>query len=227
LQAAGIPVIFCSSRTRAEQEALRADLGIGDPYVVENGAAVIVPAGSLGRLEEEAVCFGIPFSEVRRRLGEAGRRSGVELCGYADLSVEEVAARTGLSSAEAARARRREYSETAWVTGSSTQMGEFRLAVEQLGLRMAAGRHGFTFSGRHDKGTGVQHLLSCLPGVPSYAVGDDHNDHPMFEAVGRSFQVQKPDGTWAEPVPQSVIRVPAPGPAGFALAVETILKDPA
>jgi mannosyl-3-phosphoglycerate phosphatase family protein len=225
LQTDGIPVVFCSTRSRAEQEALRADLGISDPYVVENGAAVIMPAGSLGNADDEVAGFGLSFSEVRHHLMEAARRSGVDLCGYADLTVDEVAARTGLDPVDAARAQRREYSETAWVKASPAQTAGFRRAAEGLGLRMVAGRHGFTFSGSHDKGTGVRYLLDRYPPVATYAVGDAVNDLPMFEAVGKAFQVQRPDGTWAEPVPAKVTRVPAPGPDGFAMAVKAILEE--
>ncbi|MDO8862561.1 HAD hydrolase family protein [Haliea sp. E1-2-M8] len=44
-----IPLIFCSSKTRAEIEPLRARLDNRDPFIVENGAAVFIPRGSFGQ----------------------------------------------------------------------------------------------------------------------------------------------------------------------------------
>jgi predicted mannosyl-3-phosphoglycerate phosphatase (HAD superfamily) len=42
---AGVPVVLCSSKTRAEQEPLRHALNIADPFIVENGSAIIAPPG--------------------------------------------------------------------------------------------------------------------------------------------------------------------------------------
>lgn len=38
-----IPVVFCSSKTRAEIEVYRRELGIPDPFIVENGGAIVIP----------------------------------------------------------------------------------------------------------------------------------------------------------------------------------------
>ena len=35
-----IPIIFCSAKTRAEQEVYRKELQIKDPFIVENGGAI-------------------------------------------------------------------------------------------------------------------------------------------------------------------------------------------
>src|SRR5215211_6339369 len=41
----GIPLVLCSSKTRAEIEPLRAELRNRHPFVSENGGAVFIPAG--------------------------------------------------------------------------------------------------------------------------------------------------------------------------------------
>ena len=45
LETHGIPVIIASSKTRCEQIPLRNELGNRHPFIVENGAAVFIPAG--------------------------------------------------------------------------------------------------------------------------------------------------------------------------------------
>ena len=40
-----VPVVFASSKTRAEMLALRKELGNEHPFIVENGAAVLIPEG--------------------------------------------------------------------------------------------------------------------------------------------------------------------------------------
>ena len=41
----GIPLIFCSSKTRAEQEVYQKELGIAEPFIVEDGGAIFVNQG--------------------------------------------------------------------------------------------------------------------------------------------------------------------------------------
>jgi len=43
LQKQGIPIVFCSSKTRAEQAVYQQKLDIDDPFIVENGGAVYLP----------------------------------------------------------------------------------------------------------------------------------------------------------------------------------------
>ena len=50
LRQRGVPLILCSSKTRAEIEPLRARLDNRDPFIVENGAAVFIPCGSLEQI---------------------------------------------------------------------------------------------------------------------------------------------------------------------------------
>ncbi|MEM9568306.1 MAG: HAD-IIB family hydrolase, partial [Cyanobacteria bacterium P01_E01_bin.34] len=47
LKRLGYPIIFNSSKTIAEQQQLRIELNIQAPFIVENGAAVVIPAGTL------------------------------------------------------------------------------------------------------------------------------------------------------------------------------------
>ena len=41
----GIPLIFCSSKTRAEIEYYREKIGNRHPFIVENGGAIFIPEG--------------------------------------------------------------------------------------------------------------------------------------------------------------------------------------
>src|ERR671919_689040 len=40
-----IPLILASAKTRLEQNKIREDLGLSDPFVVENGGALVIPKG--------------------------------------------------------------------------------------------------------------------------------------------------------------------------------------
>src|SRR4030043_458531 len=71
-----IPVIFCSSKTRVEQEVYRHGLGVFHPFVVENGGAIFIPEGYFpfkfdyhGTKDGyQIIELGIAYHEVRRIL---------------------------------------------------------------------------------------------------------------------------------------------------------------
>ena len=121
LKRAGIPLVLCTSKTRAEVEPLRALLGNDAPFIVENGGAVFIPknhfpfeldANGVEHRDEYLVLpIGAPYEELVASLARASLESGTRVRGFADMTDEEVASATGLSLDEAHRARRREFDE--------------------------------------------------------------------------------------------------------------------
>ena len=60
LAAAGIPVVFNTSKTYAESQALQAQMGVSAPLIVENGSCVHLADGArivLGRSRAELCAF--------------------------------------------------------------------------------------------------------------------------------------------------------------------------
>jgi mannosyl-3-phosphoglycerate phosphatase family protein len=232
LQEAGIPVVLCSAKTRAEQEALRAQLGLEAPYIVENGAGVIFPAGFAGARagegEQELVVFGLSYREVRRGLDEAAAEVGVEVKGFGDLSVEEVAELTGLSLTRAARARSREFTETFVIENPTAEREALlRASVEERGLGMLRGARYWTALGKHNKNRAVQYVIGRyeeLGPVRSFGVGDFNNDLGMLEAVDVPMLVQQSDGSWAHLDLPGLVKLPGIGPAGWPGAARVALK---
>ncbi len=120
LKAAGIPVILCSSKTRAELERLQQELGLTAPFVAENGGALYVPAGVFpfpvpGAREVagyEVLEFGRRHEEVLAILSRTAARLGIEITTFSAMSVQAVAEDCGLSLAQARLAKLREYRRT-------------------------------------------------------------------------------------------------------------------
>jgi mannosyl-3-phosphoglycerate phosphatase family protein len=115
----GIPLVLSSSRTRAELELMQEDLGIADPFVCENGAAIFVPRDYFGFevanardvAGYEAIEFGKPYEEIVTVLRQTAARLGTYVVGFADMSVEEVARDCEIPLLQARLAKLREYSE--------------------------------------------------------------------------------------------------------------------
>lgn len=236
LVAAGVQVVFCSSKTAAEQRALRAELGLpGIWEIVENGAAITVPGEAASALTGEWVpvpeeparrChgLGLPRAAIVERLARVQARTGLALRGYRDLTDEALAALTGLPVAVAGRARQRDYSETlvddlpdeAW-----RQLAP-EFAAEGLECRHGGRFHTVTGAGT-DKGAAVRWLTARAAPAATVGVGDSANDRPLLAAVQQAFLVARPDGTWAELDLPGVTSVAGCGPAGFVAVAARLL----
>lgn len=224
LRSRGIPLVLCSSKTRAEIEHHRRELALDAPFIVENGSAIFIPAPQGCSVIE----LGLPVAEVRRRLAGLRGELGLDLRGYADLSLAEIRGLTGLDEEGARRASRREYSETL-LEGSFTPQALDRLqeALAARGLSGAAGSRFVTVTGRGaDKGQATRLLRDLYrrqdPSLISVGLGDGLNDGPMLAAVDLPYLVQKPSGAWAEMDVPRLVRVEGVGPAGFCKVIREL-----
>jgi mannosyl-3-phosphoglycerate phosphatase len=221
LRQAGVLVLPATAKTLAEVRQIGAELDLTDGAIVENGAAVALPPGfplSAGE-PEVATVLGLPYEMVRGMLAEAAAEAGARVRGYGDMTVDEVAAETGLSPAEAARARSRQWSETFLVTsGDPVAVGA---ALERRGLRAVRGARFLTAMGDHDKGEAARLVLDRLRRhgreVRSWAVGDAANDTELLAAVDHPMLVRAGRGDWAGVDVPGLVRLDGVGPAGWAL----------
>jgi mannosyl-3-phosphoglycerate phosphatase len=226
LRRRGIPLVLCSSKTRAEMEPLHAELGLDAPYVFENGGGIVIPPDapwSRARRRDGGpllVRLGVPFRELAHALVEVAREAGARLRGFSRLSLRELRELTGLSDAELERAREREHGEPFLLeAGDETVV---RQAAERRGLRVTKGGRFLHLTGPVDKGKAVRQVLSLLVPDTSIGLGDAENDLGLLGAVDRPILVPRPDGrvdaTLAAAFPRAE-RAPAPGPEGWNRAV--------
>ena len=241
LAARGVPVVFCSSKTAAEQRPLRAALGLSHlPFIVENGAAILVPAASalpvadwpraLACPAERLHALGRSAEAVRAGIARAASAAGLSVTGYADLTVEAVAELTGLDPAAAARARQREFSETLVDRHPPEKWSAFAatLAAEGLGLRHGGRFHTVTDLAT-DKGRAVRLVAKLFSHHAGHAVatvglGDSANDEGLLAAVDQAWLVARPDGSWTPLEIPRLRRVPHAGPTGWAEAIRQLLS---
>jgi mannosyl-3-phosphoglycerate phosphatase len=114
-----VSVVLCSSKTRAELEQIQQEFGIREPFICENGGALFIPPAyfdfAVPHAREiagyQAVEFGRPYSEVVDTLRRAADQTGVEILGFSDMSVDEVAYECDVPLLQARLAKLREYDE--------------------------------------------------------------------------------------------------------------------
>ena len=88
-----IPLVFVTSKTRSEVEALQEEIGLDEPFVVENGGAIFFPARyvdfEIAGAEQQGmyrrVTLGRPYAEIRTFVADVGGPLGVR--GFGDLGI--------------------------------------------------------------------------------------------------------------------------------------------
>lgn len=232
-----IPVIFCSSKTRAEQEVYRRELGLFHPFIVENGGAIFIPEGyfpfkfDCNRTADgyQIIELGIPYRDVRRILEQVKAEQKASFTGFGDMSDREVAGATGLNLEAAKRARQREYAETLKLEGPPDEISQLLNSIKKASLNYTRGGRFYEVMGPNDKGKATRTLISLfqkkLGRLRTVAIGDSPNDLPMLLAVDIPLLVQGPDGRWEEMNIPNLRRVEGIGPEGWARAVEEVVLE--
>lgn len=231
LRAQRIPVILNSSKTRTEIEPLRRAMGIGDPFIVENGAAVVVPAGYFGNGRESVVTFGEPRGRLLDVLDQL-RAAGHEFRSFAQMSAAELVRRTGLSTREAKAALQREATEPLIWQGEPGALADFEQALVGHGLRLIRGGRFHHVMGDFDKASAMAWLTRQFrkhaDGVAfiTVALGDGPNDERMLAAADIPVVIRgEHDSALALPEGRSGFTSRLPGPAGWNEAILKILQD--
>jgi mannosyl-3-phosphoglycerate phosphatase len=237
LRSQDIPIIFCSAKTRAEQEVYRKELQINDPFIVENGGAVFIPKGYFpfdfeyhkAKDGYQVIELGIPYHRIREILARIRDNTDVDFRGFGDMSAEEVASLTSLDLEAAERAKAREYDETLNLKGTPDEINRVLNAIKKTGLNYTSGGRYYDVTGPNDKGKATRILIDLFNRksgqIKTIAVGDSPNDLPMLSAVDIPILVQKPGGTWEEIDIPHLHRVEGIGPEGWTRAIEEIIEQ--
>lgn len=233
LRTAKVPLVLASSKTRAEMEPLWRELGLADPFIVENGGAVVFasdPSDPRSRLERglHVLALGVSRATLIDALSRLALEAGAVVVGFSSLAVERIAELTGLAPASAARAADRHFDEPFVCEDpeAARRLGE---AAARQGLQVTRGGRFLHLSGPVDKGQALRELLAILERHGRHAsigLGDAPNDVGLLRAVDRPIVVPRPDGS-IHPVLRAELpraeRAPAPGPAGWNAAVLAVL----
>jgi mannosyl-3-phosphoglycerate phosphatase len=238
-QQCSIPIVFCSSKTRAEIEAFQQELNVPDPFIVENGGALFVPKGyfpfelDCGEHREnyQIIEFGTAYEKLVAALRSLPEHLSHQLAGFSDLTAEEIALVCNLSITAARRAKAREYDEPfRFLTPSPAAALAVRQQIEQSGLHCSRGGRFWHLHGNNDKGRAIK-LLSSLyqracGRIFTIGLGDSPNDAPLLAAVNWPVLVQQPNGAFAAEIAQRLPQLnfaQASGPRGWSAAVTHVL----
>ncbi|OHE23772.1 MAG: mannosyl-3-phosphoglycerate phosphatase [Syntrophobacterales bacterium RBG_19FT_COMBO_59_10] len=235
IKRSAIPLIIATSKTRSEVEILRRDLGLRDPFIVENGGGIFFPLGYRnlivegGELEGDytIVRLGVPYPIVRGFLERMKERFAVR--GFGDLTSAEIAELTGLSPEQAERAKTRDFTEP-FVLEREEDIVSLRELAAAEGIRITRGGRFFHLIGiRQDKGEAIRIACNILRKSTGHSttigLGDSENDLPMLRQVDIPVVIPHPERGYMNVALPGLIRAKEPGSRGWNEAVERLLNQ--
>ncbi len=206
-----VSIVFASSKTRNEINFYRDKLQITDPFIIENGSAIMIPENYFGIYYEytrrekgyNIIELGTKYRDIREKLEIVRKRTGANIVGFGNITAEEVAKDSGLPLSLAQLAKKREYSEPFKILGGKEK--EVLDAISDEGLCFTRGGRYLHALGNCDKGKATSILknlyLQQFKRIFSIGVGDSDNDLTMLKIVDKSFFVNKTadkKGVWKE-----------------------------
>lgn len=233
-----IPLILCSSKTYSEIALLWRELGLRDPFIVENGGAIYFTPGyfpfALQGIKSkgsfEALEIGTSVSVLRQALTATARQCRVSVRTFGAMSLGEVSALTGLTRDQSALALQREYDEPFLVERGDREK-LFRALIGK-GFAIPRGDRFFHLIGNHGKGKTVKTLLDLYrrsqPAIFSVGLGNSANDLSLFNQVDRPILIKKAEGSYDAEVLREmpdIERTREIGPAGWREAIERVLPN--
>ena len=228
-----IPLIVCTSKTRAEIELIRVQLHNMHPFISENGGAVFIPKNYFPHMPHATregadyciVELGTPYSRLREAFNQMCTSLPGQLKGFGDCTPEEIAHLCGFSLSSAVLAKKREYDEPFWAQ-NEVSYELLQTIADRFDLLINRGGRFNHLTGHHDKGQAVLLLRDMYRqqsgDFTMIALGDSHNDLPMLEVADYPILIKKHDGSYDSSITlDNLILSRSSGPSGWC---ETLLE---
>ncbi|WP_139956977.1 HAD-IIB family hydrolase [Flavicella sediminum] len=202
-----IPLVFTTSKTKIEVELLQQKVGVAEPFIVENGAALFIPKNYKGFdfsfLEAFEAYYilqlGVSYKQVLTFYEYHKKEFG--LLGFSDMTVEKVMELTGLSEENAKTAQQRNFTEP-FVLEKDSDLQRLEKLAEMQGLKITKGGRFYHLIGENqDKGRAVEMCVAIFEEmyqeeVKSIGLGDGENDIPLLNSVNIPIAIQNHKGEY-------------------------------
>jgi mannosyl-3-phosphoglycerate phosphatase len=208
-----IPIIFVTSKTKAEIEIYLERMDNKKPFIVENGGVMYIPVNSpISKflIEELPIrdryymkIFGTPTEILLNSFNEIKSITSLKMKGITEMTIEEISKITNLPLEEALLAKTREFSEPFIILGEVTRVDEIELEklINSKGFNVIRGGRFYHFVGESDKGKAVEYLLDLYrkyydSDIVTVGLGDSKNDIPLLKCCDIPVAVKRFNGEY-------------------------------
>ena len=229
----GIPLILNSSKTLSELLEIRVSLNNHHPLVVENGTAIFIPKNYFSGYTQtlNQISLGAQRNHILQVLNRIRQSGGYSFVTFNDLSIEQLADKTGLSLGQAEKAKERTGTEPIEWLDSETKLNDFTRRIESEGLKLIKGGRFFHVMGQTDKAKAFDWLVNQYKTIKrspitTIALGDSQNDKAMLERADIAVVVRPHQGNHMHLNKSGgeVIYTEHAAPQGWHDAMETLLN---
>ncbi|RXJ69624.1 mannosyl-3-phosphoglycerate phosphatase [Halarcobacter ebronensis] len=189
-----IPLLFTTSKTRLEVEVLQKKVGIKEPFIIENGAAIFFPKNyqgfDLSFLDSFDNYFikqlGLTYQQILNFYNRY--KDEFKMFGFSDMSIDEIIKFTGLDEEGAIFAKKRDFTEP-FILKDESKLENLRNLAATYRIKITKGGRFYHLIGQgQDKGIAVKKANEIFKSlyneeINSIGLGDGENDTPMFENV--------------------------------------------
>ena len=201
-----IPLILNTSKTLAEVEVIRNRLCNRHPFIVENGAGVVIPSGYFHNLDAsqyeqrngyQLKSFGEGLQHAIDCLRRVRKEYGFKFRGFSEMTPSQIAHLTGLNTGQAQQAKNRQFSEPLLWQDTEQRRKKFIGILQQYKLQVVRGGRFSHVSDGSNKGLALSWLKHQYTNqwrqIPRViALGDGQNDIPMLEIADVAIVVRSP-----------------------------------
>lgn len=223
-----IPLVICTSKTRAEIEYYRKKLRNKDPFISENGGAIFIPRGyfkfrfKYNKKDNKYYIIKLG-TEYKKLIAVMKKIKNNNIIGFNDMSVKEIAEDTGLSLNQAKLAKKREFDEAFKILEKRKKT--ILKLIKKHNLNYTMGGRYYHLMGKSDKGKAVKILTRLFKRgfgkVKTVGLGDSENDFEMLDKTDVGYLVQRNNGSYAS---EKYKKGKGIGPVGWNKIIKGVLK---
>lgn len=196
LQQRQFPIVFTSSKTRAELQQLARVMQIEAPIIYETGCGICWPENYFSHLSSSHHSLCTPYAIILDELHKLRAQHHFKFSGFHDLSVTEIASLTGLNLTEAERAKTREFGEPIHWQDDEQALDQFEQLIRAAGLHLIRGGRFIHAQSPVDKASAVKWLMQQYHQGEadtewrSVGLGDSPNDRQLLQSVDIAYLVR-------------------------------------
>jgi len=226
-----VPLVFCTSKTRAEIEHYRRKLGNRHPFISENGGGIFIPKNyfsftfrhDYATSSYYVIQLGTPYSDLVRVINRLSKK--YELISFNGMTATQISRDASLPLPLARLSKKRDFDEAFRVINKEDEAAVLR-EIHKRKLNCVIGGRYWHLVGNNDKGRAVMILKRLYrkeyKRLCVIALGDSQNDFAMLDKADKGYLVMRHNRRYASP---NYLRAGGIGPEGWNKAVIKEIND--